>query len=981
MRSLKRFLALTAFSLVSLFLASCTNNNETNNNEYDSNEEQFTVNWKNSDGTILETDIVNRGETPVYDGDTPSINNPGQINTFSNWDKEIKPCDNNIDYIAVYETEYIEYTINFVVDGETINSDIYRYGETVTPPQVSDKLDDSYQYIFSGWNPTIETVSKNMTYTAVFQTETRKYSVVFKNYNGDILDSKKYSYGENIDYPNFVPTRQSDDNYDYEFSNWDKEIEKCTGDVVITACYNSSPNKFTISWCNYDGSVLKTSTVKKGIVPQYDGDTPTRESSVSVNYTFDGWNKEIVAATDNETYTATFDESPRSYVITWKNGDDILQQTEVEYGQYPEYKGPVPVKAGTLKYTYSYKNWDKVVVNVSGDETYTAVFDQTINKYTVSWCNYDNSLIYSEKVEYDVLPVYSGTTPTKPSDSEYDYEFSGWSPQPTLVTGEITYVAQFNSIGIVYIHKIDIKGISVEEKETAGEYDTEVIATIYYKYVAGEDGYYLDEKCTNNLVNYSSIFTTDVYEHFNITGIYKNAISNNGHSNASTSQSISLLDASGNFVVGKGRLYQNNAEVYALASPKKYTSKFELNAATYGTTTGSAPNGLEYYYNEKFTNTITVPENTYYYAIYSKDNVEYFDKDGNPKDVAFKYGSTDNTLTISWVKKYDGVYIETIDDFKSINDNSNTFTSYYLVTDLDFDGEALESIHILNGNFYGCGHKIYNFSITVNNRSGDDIYVGLFDKTAENSSIVDLIVGNDNYDTRYNVDKTETSNLTTVYVGAILGYSQNTDISNCTVNNISINVTLQDNNNNQHLFLYLGGAIGYSDGGTCRNITVKNCNIEGILNAKVDSGDDQIGSCGGIVGKSNNLVSYCSVINTEISLSAFGDGVGGLFQTTNLSEPKTYLGGIVGTETSESVSNCVVNNVSLLAIGGHGGWTSPSFSIGFIIGFDDECQGESDNVITNTDPIQWKTLDAGNVSKSGTKEDNIGVLFNIPRKQ
>ena len=47
-----------------------------------------------------------------------------------------------------------------------------------------------------------------------------------------------------------------------------------------------------------------------------------------------------------------------------------------------------------------------------------------------------------------MLPTYDGRTPTKASDFQHDYVFSGWSPGVTAITGDTTYVAVFTASDI-----------------------------------------------------------------------------------------------------------------------------------------------------------------------------------------------------------------------------------------------------------------------------------------------------------------------------------------------------------------------------------------------------------------------------------------------------------------------------------------------------------------------------------------------------
>ena len=59
-------------------------------------------------------------------------------------------------------------------------------------------------------------------------------------------------------------------------------------------------------------------------------------------------------------------------------------------------------------------------------------------KATVTFKNWDGTVLQSDKVSYGEMPVYTGETPTKDG-----YEFTGWSPALGKVTKDVTYTAQF----------------------------------------------------------------------------------------------------------------------------------------------------------------------------------------------------------------------------------------------------------------------------------------------------------------------------------------------------------------------------------------------------------------------------------------------------------------------------------------------------------------------------------------------------------
>lgn len=115
-------------------------------------------------------------------------------------------------------------------------------------------------------------------------------------------------------------------------------------------------------------------------------------------------------------------------------------------------------------------------------------------KYTVTWVNYDNTVLETdENVVSGTMPKYDGATPSKDSDLDYSYEFKGWSPELSSVTGNVTYRAQFDSIPIdkvtvtfynfiewdnVYVHYWNNKGNSTAWPGIAMTSDDGLIYTV-----------------------------------------------------------------------------------------------------------------------------------------------------------------------------------------------------------------------------------------------------------------------------------------------------------------------------------------------------------------------------------------------------------------------------------------------------------------------------------------------------------------------
>ena len=113
-----------------------------------------------------------------------------------------------------------------------------------------------------------------------------KYTIKFVNYDGTVLQSSDYEYGAVPAYNGAVPTKPDDADHSYVFIGWDKELSKVTEDAAYTAAYSTVRNKYTITFVNYDGTVLQSSDYEHGAVPVYTGSVPSKAADAEYTYTF-----------------------------------------------------------------------------------------------------------------------------------------------------------------------------------------------------------------------------------------------------------------------------------------------------------------------------------------------------------------------------------------------------------------------------------------------------------------------------------------------------------------------------------------------------------------------------------------------------------------------------------------------------------------------------------------------------------------------
>ncbi len=143
-----------------------------------------------------------------------------------------------------------------------------------------------------------------------------------------------------------------------------------------------------------------------------------------------------------------------TYTVKWVNEDNaaegLLETDEnVTYGTLATYNGPKPTKPSDANYDYEFAGWTPSVGIVTGNITYVARFVPQAITYKVTWLNADGTVLEIDReVAVGTMPVYDGVEPTKASDSDYTYTFTGWDPEVVPVTGDATYTAVYSPVAI-----------------------------------------------------------------------------------------------------------------------------------------------------------------------------------------------------------------------------------------------------------------------------------------------------------------------------------------------------------------------------------------------------------------------------------------------------------------------------------------------------------------------------------------------------
>lgn len=126
------------------------------------------------------------------------------------------------------------------------------------------------------------------------------------------------------------------------------------------------------------------------------------------------------------------------YTVTWSVNDIETTETYVK-GATPSFKGSTD-KPMTNSHIYTFKGWDKEIVPVTADVTYTAQYEEYA-KIVVTWVVDGKTTV--EYYGNGEFPNYKGET-DKEQDDDYVYTFKGWDKTIAEATEDVTYTAVYD---------------------------------------------------------------------------------------------------------------------------------------------------------------------------------------------------------------------------------------------------------------------------------------------------------------------------------------------------------------------------------------------------------------------------------------------------------------------------------------------------------------------------------------------------------
>ncbi|MBN2541016.1 MAG: hypothetical protein JXB08_05760 [Bacilli bacterium] len=220
---------------------------------------------------------------------------------------------------------------------------------------------------------------------------------------------------------------------------------------------------FLLTGCDLFGGKTTTETATTTTTQQQTTTTTTTQSTVSQS--------------TSETY----------YTVVFLNGDGTTLNTQtVLSGGTAATPTTTPTKVATAQYTYVFDHWDQSYSNVTSNMTINPVFTPVLQQYTVTFKNYDGTVLKTQTVDYGSAATAPTTTPTKPSDAEHVYVFDHWDVAFNNITGNLIVTAVFASaenydtlLEAIVVEMFDPDDVDEQISELMGVMDASTSEELY----------------------------------------------------------------------------------------------------------------------------------------------------------------------------------------------------------------------------------------------------------------------------------------------------------------------------------------------------------------------------------------------------------------------------------------------------------------------------------------------------------------------
>ena len=391
------------------------------------------------------------------------------------------------------------YTVTFIgKDGQELKKETVKKGESATAPEAP--VVDGFT--FSGWSGSFENVTADVTITAQYTEHGKADYTALNNAiaQAEALTEDEYTAESWSALQTALTNAKAVDKDLYAES---QSVIDAATEALISAISALAEQTYTVTFKDWDGTVLKQQTVKRGESATAPSSQPTRDG-----FQFSGWDGSFSNVTADVDIVATYTENmadysglldaisqaealqsakftdetwaevenalaaaknieknmPVSYQLTIDNAKQSLllaieslsvktftvqfiADGQVIATQIVKYGESANAPSVQNKEGYDFVKWNGVYTQVVADVDVIAEF--TIKTFVVQFVDFDGAELDKQTVEY-------GKSAVKPADPVREgFEFTGWVGDFTSVTADVVVRASYTEIGMAVYTQLD----------------------------------------------------------------------------------------------------------------------------------------------------------------------------------------------------------------------------------------------------------------------------------------------------------------------------------------------------------------------------------------------------------------------------------------------------------------------------------------------------------------------------------------------
>lgn len=298
---------------------------------------EYTVTFKDYDGSTLKTEYVNHGGDAL----APVANREGYV--FTSWSGSYKNVQNSVTLVAQYLRP--EYEVVFYGFGNQLLKIVdVPLGSNAKPPTAP--VINGYD--FTGWIGNYNNITTDKSIYADYERITHNVKYVSE---GIVVKEVQVVDGGSA-LPPSNPTKQG-----YTFIGWDASYNNITANKTINALYQIK--SYQVVYHGLD-KILKTEIVN------YNQDSTPPSDYVEEGYDFLGWTGNYENVNSNLDIYANY--SRKTYTIVLKDYDGITIDTiSIQHGESLIVDDPMRVG-------YDFTGWSDSISNITKDMTLIAQY-------------------------------------------------------------------------------------------------------------------------------------------------------------------------------------------------------------------------------------------------------------------------------------------------------------------------------------------------------------------------------------------------------------------------------------------------------------------------------------------------------------------------------------------------------------------------------------------------------------------------------